>query len=73
MKNASIFTVFPQIAMGDHPKRAIIRRRQLFQIFHTGGHVLDKELQAIKERVKYMNITIEKPVIKTGAFVKILL
>ena len=30
--------------------------------------VLNQELQAIKEKVKYMNITIEKTVKKTGAF-----
>ena len=33
--------------------------------------VLNRELQAIKEKVKYMNIAIEKTVKKTGAFVVI--
>ena len=46
-----------------HQKGAIIRGRRLFQIFLTGGRALNI-FQAIKEKVKYVNITIEKTVKK---------
>ena len=46
-------------------KRAIIRGGRLFQIFLTGGpKIKEKVNKAIKEKVKYMNIAIEKTVKK---------
>ena len=47
-----------------------IRGGRLFQIFLTGGpKIKEKVNKAIKEKVRYMNIAIEKTVKKTCTFV----